>query len=126
MAARTRSWRRVVKAKASSASNIPILQFGRALNIVSFTNDADDQVKLPQTQAGDIGKEIHVYASTGFEVISAEASGKLNNVTVGATNEGALVAGTFAIFKCVADNTWLTASLTTIDGTQSQLVPDAL
>jgi hypothetical protein len=120
----SRSFRRAVTAKTSPG---PTLKFGKGvLNLVSFTTDANDTVSLPQTQKGDIGKEIDVYAVTGFEVISAEAAGKVNNVTVGATNELALAAGTHATFKCVAVDTWLTVRSTLIDGTQTKLVPDAL
>src|SRR3990167_6484052 len=99
----SRSFRRAVTASASPG---PTLKFGKGvLNLVSFTTSADDTVSLPATQKGDIGKEIDVYAVQGFEVISAEAAGKVNNVTVGATNELAIVAGTFIKFKCVAIDT---------------------
>jgi hypothetical protein len=116
-------WKKVI----ASTSPGPTLQFNKGvLNLVSFTSDANDTISLPATDKNDIGKEIEVYAVQGCEVISAEASGKINNVTVGATNELALVAGTYVKFKCVADNTWLTVESTLIDGTQTQLVPDAL
>jgi len=111
---------------AATGGSIPVLTFTDGLNLVSFTTNADDIVHLPTNVAGDIGKEIEIYATQGFELRSADASAKLNNVVIGATNECAFVAGTYARLKCVADNTWLAIVSTLIDGTQTQLVPDAV
>lgn len=117
-----RSNRKVFKASTSA----PILPFSKSMVRVAFTTNADDIVSLPRANAGDIGKYIDVFATTGFEIRAQVAAATLNNVTVGATNEGAVVAGTFLRLQVVGVDTWLTTSLTTIDGTQSQLVPDAV
>ena len=104
----------------------PVLTFTDGLNLVSNTTDANDLVHLPTNVAGDIGKEIEIYAVEGFELRSADAAATLNNVVIGDTNECAFVAGTYAKLKCVADNTWLAVNSTLIDGTQTKLVPDAV
>lgn len=111
---------------AATGGSIPVLTFTDGLNLVSFTTNADDIVHLPTNVAGDVGKEIEVYAVQGFELRSADASATLNNVVIGATNECAFVAGTYAKLKCVADNTWLAVVSTLIDGTQTKLVPDGV
>jgi hypothetical protein len=114
---------RVVTASTSPG---PRLSYGNHLHLVSYTTNANDTVCLPVSDKDDIGKQIHVYAVTGFEVIAAEAGATCNNVTIGATNELAIVAGTYVTFTCVANNKWLTTTSTLIDGTQTKLVPDAL
>lgn len=111
---------------AATGGSIPVLTFTDGLNLVSFTTNADDIVHLPTNVAGDVGKEIEIYAVQGFELRSADTSATLNNVVIGATNECAFVAGTYARLKCVADNTWLAIVSTLIDGTQTKLVPDAV
>ena len=121
----TRPLRRNVKAKLLATTTV-MLRFTDQVQRVSFTNDASDSVVLPKIQEDDIGKVIKVYAVQGCEVISAEAAAKVNNVTVGATNELALVAGTYVEFRVVALATWLTTTSTLIDGTQTKLVPDVL
>jgi hypothetical protein len=114
------------KTTAVSADTTPtVLTFTGGLNLVSNTNDADDIVDLPVNTAGDIGKEIELYAVEGFEIQSADASATLNGVLIGATNEAAVAAGTYLRLKCVADNTWLSIISTLADGTQTKLVPDA-
>ncbi|MGH6791252.1 MAG: hypothetical protein ACRECF_00730 [Methyloceanibacter sp.] len=113
-------------AVTAATSPGPTLTFVGGLNLVSNTTDANDTVSLPTNVAGDIGKEIEIYAVEGFELISADVSATVNNVVVGATNELAIAAGTYVKLLLVADNTWLTVMSTLIDGTQTKLVPDAL
>lgn len=115
------------KTTAVTADATPAtLSFTGGLHLVSNTTNADDVVDLPTNVAGDVGKEIEFYAVEGFELQSADSSATLNGVTIGATNECAIAAGTYVKVKCVADNTWLSVISTLSDGTQTQLVPDAL
>ena len=103
-----------------------VLTFTGGLNLVSNTNDANDLVHLPTNVAADVGKVIKIYAVEGFELRAADASATLNGVLIGATNEAAFAAGTYAEIKCVADNTWLAIVSVIADGTPTQIVPDSV
>lgn len=92
---------------------------------VTVTSDnADKQVSLP---AATIGDRISVLiGATGCEMISAVAADKVNDVTVGATNEAALTALNLYDCQYVATNTWVVIGYTKLGAVQAALVPDAL
>lgn len=96
-----------------------------AARFVTVTSDsADKQISLP---AADIGKELTIkVGSTGCELISAVAAHKVNNVTVGATNEAALTANNTYILIYVAANTWIMSGYTNLGAVQTAVIPDAL
>lgn len=54
------------------------------------------------------------------------AAHKVNDVTVGATNEAALTATNLYWCKYVATNTWIVIGYTKLGAVQSALVPDSL
>jgi predicted RecA/RadA family phage recombinase len=92
---------------------------------VTVTSDsANKQISLP---AGYVGKVLRILiGTTGCELISAVAADKVNEVTVGATNELALTAE--ALYTCVYTKSgfWVVTGLTKLGAAQSALVPDAL
>lgn len=118
----SRSNRQVFKATSSG----PILPFSKSVIRVAFTTNADDIVSLPRANAGDIGKYIDVFAVTGFEIRAQVAAATLNNVVVGATNEGAVVAGARLRLEVVGVDVWLTTFHRSIAGANVDLVPDAV
>lgn len=86
--------------------------------------DANSQISLP---AGTVGDEIRILiGTTGCELISAVAADKVNEVTVGATNELALTAE--ALYRCqyTKSGFWIVTGLTKLGAAQAALVPDAL
>ncbi len=91
---------------------------------VTVTSDsADKQISLP---AGYIGQVLRILVgTTACELISAVAADKVNEVTVGATNELALTAE--ALYTCVYTKSgfWIVTGLTKLGAAQSALVPDA-
>jgi hypothetical protein len=94
-------------------------------NFVTVTSDnADKQISLP---AAAVGKMITIkVGATACELISAVAADKVNNVTVGATNEAALTAGNTYLLQYVAANTWIMTGWTNLGAVQTAVVPDAL
>jgi predicted RecA/RadA family phage recombinase len=85
---------------------------------------ANNQIALP---AGYVGKVLRILiGTTGCELISTVAADKVNEVTVGATNELALTAE--ALYTCVYTKSgfWIVTGLTKLGAAQSALVPDAL
>lgn len=94
-------------------------------NFVTVTSDnADKQISLP---AATIGKQMTIkVGSTACELISAVAADKVNNVTVGATNEAALTANNTYLLQYVAANTWIMTGWTNLGAVQTAVVPDAL
>ena len=92
---------------------------------VTVTSDsADKQISLP---AGTVGDEIRILVgTTGCELISAVAADKVNEVTVGATNELALTAE--ALYHCqyTKSGFWIVIGRTKLGADQAALVPDAL
>jgi len=94
-------------------------------SFVTVTSDsADKQISLP---AGTVGQEIRILlGTTGCELISAVAADKVNEVTVGATNELALTAE--ALYRCqyTKSGFWIVTGLTKLGAAQAALVPDAL
>jgi predicted RecA/RadA family phage recombinase len=91
---------------------------------VTVTSDnADKQISLP---AGYVGQVLRILlGATACELISAVAADKINEVTVGATNELALTAE--ALYTCVYTKSgfWIVTGLTKLGAAQSALVPDA-
>jgi predicted RecA/RadA family phage recombinase len=86
--------------------------------------DANSQISLP---AGTVGDEIRILVgTTGCELISAVAADKVNEVTVGATNELALTAE--ALYRCqyTKSGFWIVTGQTKLGAAQAALVPDAL
>ena len=92
---------------------------------VTVTSDsADKQISLP---AASVGKRIRILVgATGCELISAVAADKVNDVTVGATNEAALTATSMYDCQYLATNTWVVIGYTKLGAVQAALVPDAL
>jgi predicted RecA/RadA family phage recombinase len=91
---------------------------------VTVTSDsADKQISLP---AGYVGQVLRILVgTTACELISAVAADKVNEVTVGATNELALTAE--ALYTCVYTKAgfWIVTGLTKLGAAQAALVPDA-
>lgn len=91
----------------------------------TITSDsADKQISLP---AGYVGKVLRILVgTTGCELISAVAADKVNEVTVGATNELALTAE--ALYTCVYTKSgfWIVNGQTKLGAAQAALVPDIL
>lgn len=85
---------------------------------------ANNQISLP---AGYVGKVLRILVgTTACELISSVAADKVNEVTVGATNELALTAE--ALYTCVYTKSgfWNVTGLTKLGAAQAALVPDAL
>ena len=88
------------------------------------SDDANKQISLP---AGYVGKVLRILVgTTACELISAVAADKVNEVTVGATNELALTAD--ALYTCVYTKSgfWIVNGQTKLGAAQAALVPDAL
>jgi len=86
--------------------------------------DANSQISLP---AGTVGDEIKILVgTTGCELISAVAADKVNEVTVGATNELALTAEALYICRYTKSGFWIVVGRTKLGADQAALVPDAL
>lgn len=94
-------------------------------NMVTVTSDdVNKQISLP---VASIGKQIVVkVGATGCELISAVAADKVNNVTVGATNEAALTANNTYLLQYVAANTWIMTGWTNLGAVQTAIIPDIL
>jgi len=94
-------------------------------SFVTVTSDsADKQISLP---AGTVGDEIRILVgTTACELISAVAADKVNEVTVGATNELALTAE--ALYRCTYTKSgfWIVVGWTKLGAAESALVPDGL
>lgn len=88
------------------------------------SDDANKQISLP---AASVGDRIRILVgATGCELISATAADKVNDVTVGATNEAALTAENLYECQYVATNKWVVIGYTKLGAVQAALVPDAL
>ena len=95
------------------------------VSFVSVVSDsADKQISLPAATVGD--RILLLIGATGCELISAVAAHKVNDVTVGATNEAALTATNLYDCHYVATNTWVVVGYTKLGAVQAALVPDAL
>lgn len=94
-------------------------------SFVTVTSDsADKQISLP---AATVGDEIEILVgSTACELISAVAAHKVNEVTVGATNELALTADALYRCKYTKTNYWIVTGETKLGARISALVPDTL
>lgn len=92
--------------------------------VVVTSDDANKQISLP---AATVGHRIRILiGATGCELISAVAAHKVNDVTVGATNEAALTALNLYDCQYVATNTWVVIGYTKLGAVQAALVPDVL
>lgn len=94
-------------------------------SFVTVTSDsADKQISLP---AGVIGDEINILVgTTGCELIAVTAGDKVNEVTVGATNELALTAESLYTCKYTKANRWIVTGVTKLGAAEAALVPDPL
>lgn len=96
-----------------------------AASFVTVTSaSANNSISLP---AGYVGKVLRILiGTTGCEMISSVAADKVNEVTVGATNELALTAE--ALLTCVYTKSgfWIVTGHTKLGAAQAALVPDAL
>jgi len=94
-------------------------------NFVTVTSDsADKQISLP---AGVIGQSIDILiGATGCELFSVVAADKVNEVTVGATNELALTAEALYTCKYTKSGFWIVTGETKLGARIAALVPDAL
>lgn len=92
--------------------------------VVVTSDNATKQISLP---AASVGDRIRILVgATGCELISAVATHKVNNVTVGATNEAALTATNMYDCQYLATDTWIVIGYTNLGAVQAALVPDAL
>lgn len=92
--------------------------------VTVVSDDANKQISLPAATVGD--SIAILVGATGCELISAVAGHKVNDVTVGATNEAALTAANLYDCQYVATNTWVVVGYTKLGAVQAALVPDAL
>ena len=88
------------------------------------SDDANKSISLP---AGVVGQKIDILiGGTGCELISAVAADKVNEVTVGATNELALTAEALYTCKYTKSGFWIVTGETKLGARIAALVPDAL
>lgn len=88
------------------------------------SDDANKQISLPAGTVGDVIKIL--VGTTACELISAVAADKVNEVTVGATNELALTAE--ALYTCTYTKSgfWIVTGETKLGARIAALVPDSL
>ena len=100
-----------------------LIPAGCKLAIVT-SDTATKQISLP---AASVGDEIEVLVTgAACEMISAVAGHKINEVTVGSTNELALVQDSLYRCKYVATNKWIVTGHTKLGAREAALVPDGL
>ncbi len=88
------------------------------------SDDANKQISLP---AGTVGDVIEILVGgTACELISAVAADKVNEVTVGATNELALTAEALYTCKYTKSGFWIVTGETKLGARIAALVPDSL
>ena len=93
---------------------------------VTVTSDtATKQISLPAAVAG---KRIRITQSgaENVELISVVAGDKVNNVTVGATNEALLVKTSLYTLEYDGTDNWVMQGLTNLGAVETPVVPDAL
>lgn len=94
-------------------------------SFVTVTSDnADKQISLPAASIGDVITIL--VGTTGCELISVTAADKVNEVTVGSTNELALTAEALYTCRYTKANYWIVTGITKLGAAQAALVPDAL
>ena len=92
--------------------------------VVATSDTATKQISLP---AASVGDEIEILVTgAACELISAVAGHKANNVTIGATNELALVQNSLYRCKYVATNTWIVTGVDNKGVVETPLTPDSL
>lgn len=100
-----------------------LIPAGTTLCTVS-SDSADKQISLP---IASIGQRLRiVVGGSGCELISAVAAHKVNGITVGATNEAALVATSVYDLHYYATNLWIMQGWTALGDAEAVVVPDAL
>jgi predicted RecA/RadA family phage recombinase len=100
-----------------------LIPAGTSFAVVT-SDTATKQISLP---AASVGDEIEILVTgAACELISAVAAHKVNEVTVGATNELALVQDRLYRCKYVATNKWIVTGITKLGAAEAALVPDTL
>jgi len=100
-----------------------LIPAGCKLAIVT-SDSATKQISLP---AASVGDEIEILVTgAACELISAVSAHKVNNVTVGATNELALVQNSLYRCKYVAANNWIVTGVDNEGVVETPLTPDSL
>ena len=92
--------------------------------VVVTSDSADKQISLPAASVGDVITIL--VGSTACELISAVAAHKVNEVTVGATNELALTAEALYTCRYTKTNYWIVTGETKLGARIAALVPDSL
>lgn len=91
------------------------------------TVTSDSAIKQISLPAATIGDQITLHITgAACELISAVAGHQVNNVTVGATNELALVQNSLYLCRYIATNNWIVTGVTNLGADEAALVPDAL
>jgi len=115
----------VNSAVTATADGLTTALIPASATFVTVTSaNANHQISLP---AGYVGKVLRILVgTTACEMISSVAADKVNEVTVGATNELALTAE--ALYTCVYTKAgfWIVNGQTKLGAAQAALVPDAL
>jgi predicted RecA/RadA family phage recombinase len=92
--------------------------------VVATSDNNDKQISLP---AASVGDEIEILVvGAKCELISAVTAHKVNNVTVGETNELSLTQDSLYRCKYVATNNWIVTGIDKLGAAEAALVPDAL
>lgn len=99
---------------------------GAAAHIAVTSAAATNQISLPASSAGLIGKVFTLWVgANGFELITPAASGAtINNVDADGTNQADIPANTLSRLTLVAANTWILESLTNLGAVATAIVPD--
>ena len=100
-----------------------LIPAGTSFAVVT-SDTATKQISLP---AASVGDEIEILVTgAACELISAVAAHKANNVTIGATNELALVQDSLYRCKYVATNTWIVTGVDKEGVVETPLTPDTI
>jgi len=100
-----------------------LIPAGTSFAIVT-SDTATKQISLP---AASVGDEIQILVTgAACELISAVTAHKVNDVTVGETNELALVQDSLYRCKYVATNKWIVTGVSKLGVVETPLTPDAL
>jgi predicted RecA/RadA family phage recombinase len=100
-----------------------LIPAGTSFAIVT-SDTATKQISLPAASVGDVIKILVTGAAC--ELISAVTAHKVNEVTVGETNELALVQDSLYTCIYVATNKWIVTGETKLGAREAALVPDTL
>lgn len=99
---------------------------GAAAHIAVTSAAATNQISLPASAAGLIGKTFTLWVgANGFELITPAASGAtINGVDSDGTNQADIAANTLSRLTLVAADTWILESLTALGAVATAIVPD--